>query len=274
LVAIGLGGIGFFAIGLADDLLNLHPLARLGLQAVTTGLVWLVGVQVNYLPIPYWGSVSTGMMSLPITFLWLAGVANAINWLDGMDGLATGIAMLTSLALAVICLQLHHPAIALMALALAGATFGFLRYNAAPAKIFMGDGGSYFIGFVLAAICVVGLMQKQDYIISLLPFAVLAVPVIDMTFVIVSRLLDKKSPFFPDQRHLHHRLLQLGGSRQLVTQSIYGLTLMSGLGAIALTVTPLGWLGVGGIVLSLCLTNLRLWQQVSQLLFTKKISVT
>ncbi|MDX2215588.1 MAG: MraY family glycosyltransferase [Oculatellaceae cyanobacterium bins.114] len=274
LVGIVLGGISFFAIGLADDLLNLHPLVRLGLQAITTGLVWSLGIQVRYLPIPFLGALSTGFMSLPITFLWLAGVANAINWLDGMDGLATGIAMLTSLALAVICLQSHHPAIALMVLALAGATFGFLRYNAAPAKIFMGDGGSYFIGFMLAAAGVAGLMQEQVFVMNLLPFVVLAVPVIDMTFVIVSRLLDKKSPFFPDQRHLHHRLLQLGFSRQMVVWSIYGLTLLAGVGAIALVVTPFGWIGIGGVLLILSLSNLRLWQQFSQILLLKKVSAT
>jgi UDP-GlcNAc:undecaprenyl-phosphate/decaprenyl-phosphate GlcNAc-1-phosphate transferase len=274
LIGIVLGGLSFFAIGLADDLLNLHPLVRLGLQAFTTGLVWLLGIQVTYLPIPFWGSVPTGLMSLPITFLWVAGVANAINWLDGMDGLAAGVTMLTSLALAIICLELHHPMIALMTLALVGATFGFLRYNAAPAKIFMGDGGSYFIGFVLAAVSVAGLMQEQTFVVNLLPFAVLAVPVIDMAFVIVSRLLDKKSPFFPDQRHLHHRLLQRGCSRQLVIWSIYGLTLMSGVGAIALISSPLGWISVGCALLLLSLTNLRLWQQFSQILSVKKVSAT
>lgn len=274
LLGIVLGGVGFFAIGLADDFLNLSPLIRLGLQATTTGFVWLLGVQVNYLPIPALGSVSTGLFSLPITFLWLTGVANAINWMDGMDGLAAGIAMFISLALSVLCLQLGHPAIALIALALAGATFGFLRYNAAPAKIFMGDGGSYFIGFVLAAVGINGLMQEQAFTTNMLPFAVLMVPIVDMTFVIVSRLLDRKSPFFPDQRHLHHRLLKLGCSRQTAVWTIYGLVLMAVLGAILLAETPLGWIAIASVLLILSLTNLRLWQQCIQFAFAKKASAT
>jgi len=269
-LGLAIGGLGFFAVGLSDDIFNLHPFIRLILQAVVSALAWSLGVRIVHLPIPAMGVLPLGMLSFPVTFLWLAGVANAVNWIDGMDGLAAGVAAIASLTLAVTCLQLHHSAIALIALALAGATIGFLRYNTTPARIFMGDGGSYFIGFVLAGIGITGLMSEATFTSTALPYIILAVPIVDMAFVILSRLLDGKSPFFPDQRHLHHRLLHLGFARPTTVWLIYGLTLWAGLSAITLTENRLGWIGVLFTIVLLGATNLQLWKQVAHL-FMKRI---
>lgn len=255
-----LGGLGFFATGLADDLLNLSPFARLGMQAVLSAGVWSLGIRLDALPLPGLTDTLPTWLSLLVTFLWLAGMANAINWLDGMDGLAAGT---TTVAAGVLAAMgwVTHPAIALMALGLGGGTLGFLKHNAAPARIFMGDGGSYFLGFALAAIAAVGLPSDGSFTTALLPFAVLLVPILDMTLVIGARLSDRKSPFFPDQRHIHHRLMHANLPKATVVWCIYGLTLLSGLSALVLMQTSLGWWLLGAELALFSLTIRSLWPQ-------------
>lgn len=237
ILTVLLGGVLFFLIGLADDIFNLPPLPRLLLQGLVTCLVWGLGVRIDYLPIPGFGILSTGLFSLPITFLWLAGVTNAINWLDGLDGLAAGISSIVAGLFALICWQ-PNPSIALIAVALVGATLGFLYHNANPASIFMGDGGSYFIGFTLASIGAIGFMEQASYSQTILPYLMLAVPIADMTRVIASRLHNGKSPFFADQRHLHHRLLQAGLTAKSVVYLIWSLTFWVGSWAAVLVEMP------------------------------------
>lgn len=262
-----LGGFGFFCIGVSDDYFNLHPLIRLSLQAFVSIGVWGMGVQVEYIPLPLIGTVSAGFLSLPITFLWLAGMANAINWMDGLDGLAAGISTIAAITLALCCFQSHHDGVALIALAVAGATLGFLRYNSHPAQIYMGDGGSYFLGFMLAGIGTVGFMQTSTLTATLMPYIALAVPVLDMIFVIGARLMDGKSPLFADRRHLHHRWLQAGLSQQSVVWLIYGVTFCTELATIALSMNGLGWLIGIGILLPLCLTN---WRPTAPLMIVQQ----
>ena len=233
ILGVIIGGVVFFLIGLTDDIFSLSASKRLLLQAIVTCCVWSLGIRVEHLPIPFLGVVPTGVFSLPLTFLWLAGVTNAINWMDGLDGLAAGVSSIAAGLLALLCWQ-SNPAIALVAVALMGSTLGFLRYNANPAQLFMGDGGSYFIGYVLASVSAIGLMQQASFTTVLLPYLVLAVPIIDMARVILTRLFDRKSPFFADQRHLHHRLLQAGLSVKSSVYLVYSLTLWLGSWAIAL----------------------------------------
>lgn len=259
-----LGGLGFFATGLMDDLFDLSPFARLSMQALFSVGVWSLGIRLDALPLPGLTDALPGWLSLLVTFLWLAGMANAINWLDGMDGLAAGTATVAAGVLAVTGWA-AHPAIALMALGLGGGTLGFLKYNAAPARIFMGDGGSYFLGFALAAIAAVGLPSDGSFTAALLPFAVLLVPILDMTLVIGARLSDRKSPFFPDQRHIHHRLMHADFPKATVVWCIYGLTLLSGLSALVLMHSPLGWWLLGADLALFSLTIRSLWPQPVEL---------
>lgn len=255
-----LGGLGFFATGLLDDLFDLSPFGRLGLQALLSTGVWSLGIRLDALPLPGLTESLPMWLSLLVTFLWLAGMANAINWLDGMDGLAAGTTTVAAAVLAVTSWS-AQPAIAMMALGLCGATVGFLKYNAAPARIFMGDGGSYFLGFSLAAIAAVGIPTDGSFTAALLPFIALLVPVLDMTLVIGARVSDRKSPFFPDQRHIHHRLMHAQFPKTTVVWCIYGLTLLSGLGAMALQHTPLGWWLIGADLTLFNLTIRSLWPQ-------------
>lgn len=235
-----LGGLAFFAIGLADDLYNLSPFLRLLLQIAFATLAWYMGVHIDFLSIPFGGLVQLGWLSLPITVIWLVGMANAINWIDGLDGLAAGVSGIAAVVMLVVTLFMQQSAAALIAAALAGGALAFLRYNFNPAQIFMGDGGAYYIGFTLAGVGVVGLVKTTAVTAVLLPYLILAVPIVDMSAVILLRLRHGKSPFMADKRHLHHRLLQAGLSHRLTVLFIYALTLWVGSLAVAVAGIPSG----------------------------------
>jgi UDP-GlcNAc:undecaprenyl-phosphate/decaprenyl-phosphate GlcNAc-1-phosphate transferase len=237
---VTLGGIGFFLIGLADDLLNLSPIVRLLMQILVAVGAWKVGVSIDFLSTPTGGVIQLGWLCLPITVIWLVGMVNAINWIDGLDGLAAGVSGIAAVVMLVAALFMQQPAAALIAAALAGASLGFLRYNFNPAQIFMGDGGAYFMGFTLAAVGVVGLVKTAAVTAVLLPFLILAVPIVDMSAVILARLRRGKSPFNADKSHLHHRLLRAGLSHRLTVLFIYSLTLWVGSLALAVAGLPSG----------------------------------
>lgn len=243
-----LGGVGFFLIGLADDLLNLSAFARLLMQIIVAAGAWKAGVSIDFVTIPTIGIVNLGLLSLPITVIWLVGMVNAINWIDGLDGLAAGISGIASIVMLVVALFMNQPAAALIAAALAGASLGFLRYNFNPAQIFMGDGGSYFMGFTLAAVSIIGLVKIPAFTAVLLPYVILAVPIFDMSAVILLRLRQGKSPFIADKRHLHHRLLNAGLSHRWAVLFIYSLTLWVGTLAMALA-------GIKGGIIFACATT-------------------
>lgn len=248
-------GICFFAIGLADDRWSLSPKLRLGLQAVVTMISWFLGLQMHHLPIPGVGVVALGYWSLPITFLWLAGITNALNWLDGLDGLAAGISTIAALTFAAIAWQQQDIVSLLIALSLAGASMGFLRYNAFPAQMYMGDGGSYFIGGMLAALGILSTGSSESFSLNAMPFVVLALPILDMVLVIIARLLDRKSPFFPDQRHIHHRLLRLHLTKQASVVAIYLCALWAGVTANWLLYSPWAWGNVVCLALLMTFVN-------------------
>jgi UDP-GlcNAc:undecaprenyl-phosphate/decaprenyl-phosphate GlcNAc-1-phosphate transferase len=238
---VTIGGLAFFLIGLTDDLFGLSPVVRLLVQSVVAGGAWQAGVHIDFLSIPTMGLVSLpAWVSLPITIVWLVGMANAINWIDGLDGLAAGVSGIAAVVMLIVCLFMNQPAAGLIAAALAGGALGFLRYNFNPAQIFMGDGGAYFIGFTLAGIGVIGLVKSVTTVAVLLPYIILAVPILDMSAVILDRLRHGKSPFVADKRHLHHRLLQAGLPHRFVVLFIYALTLWVGSLALAFSGIPSG----------------------------------
>jgi UDP-GlcNAc:undecaprenyl-phosphate/decaprenyl-phosphate GlcNAc-1-phosphate transferase len=242
ILGLVIGSIAFFLIGLADDLLNLPPLTRLVMQIAVASFAWYCGVQIDFLTVPGIGLVKLPeILSLPITVIWLVGMANAINWIDGLDGLAAGVSGIAAVSMLVTCLFMKQPQAALFAAALGGASLGFLRYNFNPAQIFMGDGGAYFIGFALAAIGVTGLVKSVTTVAVLLPYLILAVPILDMSAVILDRLRRGQSPFIADKRHLHHRLLQAGISHRRTVIFIYSLTLWVGSLAMAFSGVPSGF---------------------------------
>lgn len=227
------GGLCFFTIGLLDDLFTLSPLLRLAMQVGVAAMAWHLGVSVDFFTIPFYGLVQLGWLSLPFTVLWLVGIANAMNFMDGLDGLAAGISGIAAVIMLAVSLYMNQPVAALLAAALAGGALGFLRYNFNPAQIFMGDGGAYFMGFTLAALGIIGLVKSVTTVAVVLPFIILAVPIVDTSTVVIDRLSRGKSPFTADKRHLHHRLLQAGLSQRSIVLFIYSLAFW--VGSIAMT---------------------------------------
>ena len=233
------GSLCFFLIGLADDLFALSPWPRLAGQVAVACAVWSQGVRIGAIDLP-WFTASAGPIALPdslsllATVVWLVGITNAINWLDGLDGLAAGVAGIAAVGLVSVSFSLHQVAAGFLAAALAGCCLGFLRHNFNPARIFMGDGGSYFLGFTLAAVSIVGPAKGLTTVSLLLPLLILSLPLADMSAVIMGRLREGRSPFFPDRRHLHHRLLRAGFSHRRTVLLIYVFT--QWLAALALVV--------------------------------------
>ena len=223
------GSLCFFIIGLADDLFALSPWPRLAGQVAVAMVVWSQGVRIGAVDFPWLSDTSSvlvlpDLLSLAATVIWLVGITNAINWLDGLDGLAAGVAGIAAVGLLSVSFSLNQPAAGLLAAALAGTCFGFLRHNFNPARIFMGDGGSYFLGFTLAAVSIVGPAKGLTTVSLLLPLLILSLPLADMSAVIMGRLSDGHSPFYPDRRHLHHRLLRAGFSHRRTVLLIYVFT--------------------------------------------------
>jgi UDP-GlcNAc:undecaprenyl-phosphate/decaprenyl-phosphate GlcNAc-1-phosphate transferase len=257
-----LGGVAFFGIGLADDLYNLTPGTRLILQTIFAGAAWGMGVRIDFLSIPFDGVIFTSWLSLPITIFWLVGMANAINWIDGVDGLAAGVSGIAAVVMLIVTQFMKQPDAALIAAALAGGSLGFLRYNFNPAQIFMGDGGAYFMGFTLAAVGIIGLVKTTAVTAVLLPYLILilAVPILDMSAVIFSRLSKGKSPFKADKSHLHHRLLDAGLSQRLSVVFIYALTLWVGSLALGFSNIPSGWGYAIGATMLLSYVSWHVWR--------------
>ena len=233
------GSLCFFLIGLADDLFDLSPWPRLAAQIAVSCVIWSQGVRIGAIDLPWLNTsgsviVLSDGLSLLATVIWLVGITNAINWLDGLDGLAAGVAGIAAVGLISVSFSLHQVAAGCLAAALAGCCLGFLRHNFNPARIFMGDGGSYFLGFTLAAVSIVGPAKGLTTVSLLLPLLILSLPLADMSAVIMGRLSEGRSPFHPDRRHLHHRLLRAGFSHRRTVLLIYVFT--QWLAALALVV--------------------------------------
>jgi UDP-N-acetylmuramyl pentapeptide phosphotransferase/UDP-N-acetylglucosamine-1-phosphate transferase len=208
-------------------------------------------VQIGTIELPFMPLELPPLLSLLATVIWLVGITNAINWLDGLDGLAAGVSGIAAVGLLSVSFSLHQPAAGLLAAALAGSCLGFLRHNFNPARIFMGDGGSYFLGFALAAISIVGPAKGLTSVSLLLPLVILSLPLADMSAVILGRLSQGRSPFYPDRRHLHHRLLRSGLSHRRTVVLIYAFTQWLAALALVLVNAELRfvWLGLATAIL-------------------------
>ncbi len=258
------GGLCFYLIGLLDDLFNLSPWPRLTLQILVGFLVWSYGLRIGAIELPWDGGgtpslVLPNSLSVLITVIWLVGITNAINWLDGLDGLAAGVSGIASIGLISVSFSLHQTAPGFLAASLAGCCFGFLRHNFNPARIFMGDGGSYFLGFTLAAISIIGPAKGLTTVSLIIPLLILSLPLADMSAVIMNRLREGRSPFHPDRNHLHHRLLRAGLSHKRTVVLIYAFT--QWLGALALVAANAEmrflWLSIATAILVSAVINSR-----------------
>ncbi len=237
LSGILLGSTLMFLLGLIDDIYTLNAKFKLFVQVAIVTLVYLLGVKIDVIFNPFNGGLplDLGWWSYPITLLWVVGISNAVNFIDGVDGLAGSVITVSSITLAIISIAMtpSNPISALIAFILAGSMLAFLVYNFNPAKIFMGDSGALFSGFLLATLSITGIMKTATLAI-LLPFVVLAVPIIDITFASLRRMLKGKSPFVADAEHIHHKLLKAGFSQKTTVAILTSVAIVGGAIATAL----------------------------------------
>ena len=203
------GGI-VFATGLADDVRGLRPGSKLFAQLIAAFVVYSYGFRIEELSFGASTELSLGWLSLPLTLLWIVGVTNAFNLIDGLDGLAAGIALVALGTTLTVAVALGNVEVVVVCVALLGALLGFLRYNFNPARIFLGDSGSLFIGFMLAVLSVYGSMKSATAVLVMIPLFALAIPLLDTSLAILRRWLRGVPLSQADGRHIHHRLLALG----------------------------------------------------------------
>ncbi len=228
------GAALIFLVGLVDDIKNLSSLTKLIGQILAAFAAYSWGLQITVITVPFTDGLSLGFLALPATIFWFVLVMNAINLVDGLDGLAAGICLFVCLAMLFVCVVNNRIIEALAFASLAGTLIGFLRYNFNPASIFMGDSGSYFLGYCLAALSIAGFIKGQVATAMLIPIIALGVPLIDTLWTPLRRFVLGRKMFDPDQGHLHHRLIRLGYTQRRVVLLIYGVTIILGVGAIAL----------------------------------------
>jgi UDP-GlcNAc:undecaprenyl-phosphate GlcNAc-1-phosphate transferase len=258
LVGLLLGGAAAMVIGILDDTFQLRARWQLLGQVAVAGVAVVAGVSVSNINNPFGpGSiVLDGPFAVGFTVLWIAGMINSINFIDGLDGLSSGIALIAVATLGLISLtfDIAQPFIGILCFGLAGALLGFLRWNFHPATIFIGTSGVMFVGYTLAVLSIMGTAKVA------VAMLVLGVPIIDTFWIIVRRLGTGHSPFTPDRGHIHHRLLDLGLSHSQTVLVIYGLCLALAVLSFALSGTDqlyafMGLVVVFGLVLFLVTRN-------------------
>ncbi len=237
LFAVVLGAFVICAVGAFDDVRGVRPLYKLAAQVLLACFAFACGFRIDSIQLPMLGAFSMGVFALPVTALWIVGVTNAVNLIDGLDGLAAGVAFFAAFTSFVIASISGSVFVALMMAALMGALVGFLFFNFNPARIFMGDSGSYFLGFVLATTALGGgLQQKASTAVSLLvPVLALGVPIFDTLFSMFRRVLERRPIFSADRGHVHHRLLDLGLTHKRAVVFLYGVSSLLAGGAIAIS---------------------------------------
>jgi UDP-GlcNAc:undecaprenyl-phosphate GlcNAc-1-phosphate transferase len=217
-----LGAAVATTVGAIDDFRGLPWWAKLGGQLVAAGIAVGFGVNVDQFTFPVLGSQELpDAVSGTATLLWIVAIMNMVNFLDGMDGLAAGICAIAGSTFALLCLSLGSPDAALLAAIVAGACFGFLHHNFYPARIFMGDSGALLLGFLLATLAVEGLVKTAALATLVLPLLVLAIPIIDTSFVVAKRMKYRQPLHAADRTHLHHRFMNIGFSQARAVTYMY-----------------------------------------------------
>lgn len=231
LSAIIVGGSLMFLMGLIDDIYCLNAKFKLFIQIAIATIVMLLGVRIETLFNPFGSNIDLGIMSYPITLLWIVGITNAINFIDGIDGLAGSIVSISSLTIGIVSLVLNptSPINALIAFILMGAMCSFLTFNYNPAKIFMGDSGALYAGFLLATLSITGIVKQSEGIAMYLPILILAMPLMDVAYSSFRRILKGTSPFVADSEHIHHKLLHAGYSQDKLVMLLAGFSLVCAL---------------------------------------------
>jgi len=240
LQGILLGAVVIVVLGMIDDIVPLNALLKFCVQILAALIVVLYGdIRIETFTNPNIFSsnpyIHLGFWSIPVTVIWIVAITNAVNLIDGLDGLAVGVSSIASFSLLVIAVILSEWNLAIVMAALAGACIGFMPYNLNPAKIFMGDTGSTFLGFILATISIQGLFKFYAIVSFAVPFLIMGLPLFDTMFAIGRRVLSGKSPMAPDRGHVHHRLIDMGFNQKQSVTILYLMSGLLGLSAVILT---------------------------------------
>ncbi|WHY76913.1 MraY family glycosyltransferase [Neobacillus sp. WH10] len=223
------GAIIIILTGMVDDVKEISPKWKLLGQIAAAAVVVIVGdLRVEFIKLPFGGQVDFGYLSIPLTMIWIIGITNAINLIDGLDGLAGGVSSIALFSIAGMSVVTGNVYVTVMALIVAISTVGFLFYNFHPAKIFMGDTGALFLGFMIGVLSLLG-YKSVTFISLVIPIIILGVPISDTFFAIIRRLVNKQPLSAPDKSHLHHCLLKAGFTHRQTVLLIYAMSSVFGL---------------------------------------------
>jgi UDP-GlcNAc:undecaprenyl-phosphate GlcNAc-1-phosphate transferase len=256
-IGLFLGSLLMCGVGVVDDTRGLRAIYKLVAQIAAGVVAFHCGFEIRAVSLPLVGELSMGIFAAPVTVLWIVGLINAVNLIDGLDGLAAGVVFFAAVTNLVVGLVGGADFVCLLMSSMLGAVFAFLFWNFNPARIFMGDSGSYFLGYVLAVTSLTGASQKASTAVALLaPVVALGVPIFDTLFTMVRRFLERRPLFSPDRGHIHHRLLDMGVTHRRAVLIIYGVSVvLTGL-AIAISIGRSWEAGVAMLVASLVLIGL------------------
>ena len=234
-----LGAAIIVVLGIFDDIYSLRAMFKFVVQIVAALVAALSGNVIEIVSNPnvfssdlYW---DLGWLAVPVKVVWIVAITNAVNLIDGLDGLACGVSAISSMTLLVISLAISDGPVAVLMAALTGACLGFLPYNMNPAKIFMGDTGSTFLGFILAVVSIQGLFKLYTIISFAVPFLMLGLPIFDTCFAFIRRIAHGQSPMHADRSHVHHRLIDMGLNQKQAVAVLYIISAILGLSAVVLT---------------------------------------
>jgi UDP-GlcNAc:undecaprenyl-phosphate GlcNAc-1-phosphate transferase len=213
-----------FLLGLYDDLHSVGPYVKFAVQALAATMLFLGGLRILNIPVLFGEHELPWFLGLPVTILWVLAITNAFNLIDGLDGLAAGSALFSTLVAFVVALLNGHSLVTVMTIALAGAILGFLRYNFNPATIFLGDSGSLFIGFLLSALALAGAQKSPTIVAVAIPVVSFGLPILETALSILRRLISGRPVFTADREHIHHKLLQHGLTHRQVVIVLYGVS--------------------------------------------------
>lgn len=233
------GALIVFLLGLFDDIYDLSAKFKFFVQFLAAALVvFWGGLQVEFVNLPFGGELEFGFFSPLFTLLWIVGITNAINFIDGLDGLAAGVSLIALTTIAGMAILMGDVYVITIAFILLFSTLGFLRYNFFPAKIFMGDTGALFLGFMIAVLSLLG-FKNVTVVSFLIPIFILGVPISDTLIAMIRRKINKQPVSSPDSAHLHHRLIQFGFSHKQTVLLIYSLSALFSVAAILFSMTTL-----------------------------------
>ena len=213
-----------FGLGIYDDFRGAGPYVKFAVQAIAAGLLFLGGMRILNLPLVFGPHALPWFIDFPATVLWVVAVTNAFNLIDGLDGLAAGSALFSTVVFFVVALVDHSWLGALMSVTLAGSILGFLRFNFNPATVFLGDSGSLFIGFMLSALALAGAQKAPTFVAVAIPVVSFGLPILETSLSVLRRLISGRPIFTADREHIHHKLLEMGMSHRQVVIVLYAVS--------------------------------------------------